>query len=259
MTDTPLSITFRPYPARPELRSWLNSPPFVVCSPLRPCISKRAELEIAALQTGGPSGPRQQFSYACRQIGRAVACPCWFQLFIASQTSPWVERRKWRKCGLLSSMVASAGETNRDLAGKQFPKNCLPYNIIEFKKIIIIILWYFVIFSMFYSIKLYMYNVKSFKMISLKKYEWSFCIWRFAKFAWARYHSWLLWLGPMPNRHCKAATTLTNRRAHGMAEQISITATEVPSPKPFFAYSGVPLKIYPTVLAVSKQSSRPSL
>ncbi len=38
-----------------------------------------------------------------------------------------------------SSMVASAGETDRDLgslpvglAGRQFPRNCLPYNIIEF-------------------------------------------------------------------------------------------------------------------------------
>jgi hypothetical protein len=31
-----------------------------------------------------------------------------------------------------SSVVASAGETDRDLAGRQFPRNCLPYNIIEF-------------------------------------------------------------------------------------------------------------------------------
>ncbi len=30
------------------------------------------------------------------------------------------------------SMVASAGETDRDLAGTQFPRNCVPYNIIEF-------------------------------------------------------------------------------------------------------------------------------
>jgi hypothetical protein len=30
-------------------------------------------------------------------------------------------------------MVASAGETEWDLAGRQFPGNCLPYNIIEFK------------------------------------------------------------------------------------------------------------------------------
>jgi hypothetical protein len=30
-------------------------------------------------------------------------------------------------------MVASAGETDRDLAGRHFPRNCLPYNIIEFK------------------------------------------------------------------------------------------------------------------------------
>jgi hypothetical protein len=31
-----------------------------------------------------------------------------------------------------SSMVASAGETDRDLAGRQFIRICLPYNIIEF-------------------------------------------------------------------------------------------------------------------------------
>ena len=29
------------------------------------------------LVMGGPSDPRQQFSNACRQICRAVACPCW--------------------------------------------------------------------------------------------------------------------------------------------------------------------------------------
>jgi hypothetical protein len=29
-------------------------------------------------------------------------------------------------------MVASAGKTDRDLAGTQFPRNCVPYNIIEF-------------------------------------------------------------------------------------------------------------------------------
>jgi hypothetical protein len=32
-----------------------------------------------------------------------------------------------------ASMVASAGETDWDLAGRQFPRNRLPYNIIEFK------------------------------------------------------------------------------------------------------------------------------
>ncbi len=32
----------------------------------------------------------------------------------------------------IASMVASAGETDRDLAGMQFPRNCVPYNIIEF-------------------------------------------------------------------------------------------------------------------------------
>jgi hypothetical protein len=31
-----------------------------------------------------------------------------------------------------SSMVADAGETDWDLAGTQFPRNCVPYNIIEF-------------------------------------------------------------------------------------------------------------------------------
>jgi hypothetical protein len=31
------------------------------------------------------------------------------------------------------SMVASAGETDWDLAGTQFPRNCVPYNIIEFQ------------------------------------------------------------------------------------------------------------------------------
>ncbi len=31
-----------------------------------------------------------------------------------------------------TSMVASACETNRDLAGTQFPRNCVPYNIIVF-------------------------------------------------------------------------------------------------------------------------------
>ncbi len=36
--------------------------------------------------------------------------------------------------GWESSMVAaSAGETDGDLAGKQFPRNCVPYNILEFK------------------------------------------------------------------------------------------------------------------------------
>jgi hypothetical protein len=32
-----------------------------------------------------------------------------------------------------TSMVASARETERDLAGRQFPRNCLSYNIIEFQ------------------------------------------------------------------------------------------------------------------------------
>jgi hypothetical protein len=54
VTDTPLSITSRPYPARPALMRRLNQPPFVG-SPLQPGILKRGELEIAALQTGGPS------------------------------------------------------------------------------------------------------------------------------------------------------------------------------------------------------------
>ncbi len=31
-----------------------------------------------------------------------------------------------------SSAPASAGGTDRDLAGRQFPRNCLPYNMIEF-------------------------------------------------------------------------------------------------------------------------------
>ncbi len=31
-----------------------------------------------------------------------------------------------------TSVVASAGETDRDLAVTQFPRNCVPYNIIEF-------------------------------------------------------------------------------------------------------------------------------
>ncbi len=30
------------------------------------------------------------------------------------------------------SVAASAGETDRDLAVTQFPRNCVPYNIIEF-------------------------------------------------------------------------------------------------------------------------------
>ncbi len=30
-------------------------------------------------------------------------------------------------------MVASAGEADRDLAATQFTKNCVAYNIIEFK------------------------------------------------------------------------------------------------------------------------------
>ncbi len=32
-----------------------------------------------------------------------------------------------------SSAPASAGGTDRDLAATQFPRNCVPYNIIEFK------------------------------------------------------------------------------------------------------------------------------
>jgi hypothetical protein len=34
---------------------------------------------------------------------------------------------------ILASVVASAGETDRDLAVTQFPRNCVPYNIIEFQ------------------------------------------------------------------------------------------------------------------------------
>jgi hypothetical protein len=48
-----------------------------------------------------------------------------------------------------ASMVASAGETDLDLAGRQFLRNCLPYNIIEFKQFKTISC-----FIMFYSIKL---------------------------------------------------------------------------------------------------------
>jgi hypothetical protein len=33
---------------------------------------------------------------------------------------------------LIASAPASAGGTDRDLAGTQFPRNCVPYNIIEF-------------------------------------------------------------------------------------------------------------------------------
>jgi hypothetical protein len=35
--------------------------------------------------------------------------------------------------GFESSMVASAGETDRDLAATQFSKNCVEYNNIELK------------------------------------------------------------------------------------------------------------------------------
>jgi hypothetical protein len=38
----------------------------------------------------------------------------------------------WPAWHFQTSMVASAGETDRDLAGRQFPRNFLPYNIIEF-------------------------------------------------------------------------------------------------------------------------------
>jgi hypothetical protein len=55
VTDTPLFITSRPYPACPALMSRLNQPPFS-WQPLRPGILKRAELDLAALQTGDPSG-----------------------------------------------------------------------------------------------------------------------------------------------------------------------------------------------------------
>jgi hypothetical protein len=34
---------------------------------------------------------------------------------------------------LVSSMVASAGETDRDMAATQFTKNCVAYNIVEFQ------------------------------------------------------------------------------------------------------------------------------
>jgi hypothetical protein len=76
VTDTLLSITSRVYPARPALMSRLNPPTFVG-GPLRPGILKRAELEIAALQTVGQCDPRQQFSNASRQTCRAAARPCW--------------------------------------------------------------------------------------------------------------------------------------------------------------------------------------
>jgi hypothetical protein len=33
----------------------------------------------------------------------------------------------------IASMVASAGETDRDFAATQFAKNCVAYNIKEFK------------------------------------------------------------------------------------------------------------------------------
>jgi hypothetical protein len=75
VTVTPLSITSCLYPTRPALMSRLNQPPFVG-GPLRPCILKQAELENAALQTGGQCDPRQQFSNASRPTCRAVACPC---------------------------------------------------------------------------------------------------------------------------------------------------------------------------------------
>ncbi len=69
VTVTLLSITSRLYPARPALMSRLNPPIFrVVGGPLRPCILKQAEFEIAALQTGSPCDPRQQFSNARRPI-----------------------------------------------------------------------------------------------------------------------------------------------------------------------------------------------
>ncbi len=45
-------------------------------------------------------------------------------------------KRKWGWARHLArpaaSMVASSDETDRDLAGTQFPRYCMPYNIIEF-------------------------------------------------------------------------------------------------------------------------------
>ena len=60
VTGCPLSITSHLFPARPALMSRLNPPPFSR-RPLRPGLLKRAVLEIAALETGRPSVPRQQF------------------------------------------------------------------------------------------------------------------------------------------------------------------------------------------------------
>jgi hypothetical protein len=45
-------------------------------------------------------------------------------------------------------MVASAGETDRHLAATQFPKNCVAYNIIEFKTMNL----NYIMFIMFYNV-----------------------------------------------------------------------------------------------------------
>jgi hypothetical protein len=49
----------------------------------------------------------------------------------------WMIGYQWSDYGykmisLGSSMVASAGETDQDLAATQFTKNCVAHNIIEF-------------------------------------------------------------------------------------------------------------------------------
>jgi hypothetical protein len=74
----------------------------------------------------------------------ATAVPCQFQdRFRAPnrrRRGEMIERGRFprffspipRKIQFESSMVVSAGETDQDLAGRQFPRNCLQYNIIEF-------------------------------------------------------------------------------------------------------------------------------
>ncbi len=59
-------------------------------------------------------------------------------------------------------MVASAGETDRDWAGRQFTRNCLlQYYIVL--NIIILKLHNFIMFILFNSLKLQFYNIINFQ------------------------------------------------------------------------------------------------
>ncbi len=110
--------------------------------------SEKLKLEFEELYaadfdvTGGPAEGRSwtlfsDLKSSSQRMGSSFILirMSWSSLKSTASTITSFSSRRKCQCNLgsfLTSVVASAGETDRDLAVTQFPRNCVPYNIIEF-------------------------------------------------------------------------------------------------------------------------------